>query len=395
MYYMKKIFILLIINELIFPSFSFAQVKFESAIKEYNSAILDFTTNENLPFASVYVNGGASTLSNELGQFCVTGDTADIIKISYIGYEKVSFRLKDMPKTIKLKPYTVKLGEVTVIPLNKVINNIMKSSFAEVNKYEKYESNFFYRQITATSGCTNEFIEAFFEGKSAFAMRDVRLVNGRFACLRSDDEHFYSNVNNYWDYSCVSPVSKKIVKGCVILPFTPQYKKYYKADYCIISGADGETLYKITMTPKNNVKTAIVKGTIWIDPDEMRLMRFSGSILNATVQRKGIKIPFYTSFDCTYSHDKGFTEISSVKMLSTYKFQDHDVAVNSIMFNIGNRELKGKKKLKDRIDLKDKISSVKYDSKYWNENNVIKYTPMEIDVIKTFEKDGLFCNYKK
>lgn len=345
--------------------------------------------------ASISVNGNIHTISNDLGQFCVTGDEDDVVKISYIGYESRTFSLKTMPSVIKMKQCPIVLDEVAVIPLDRIIKTVMARNFDEINVCKERKSNFFYRQTTSTSGETNEFVEAFFEGKCAFAMRDVRLINGRYACLQSDSSHFYSNVNNYWDYSRISPISKKVVKGSVILPFTPQYKKLYTAEYSIVTDNEGARLYKITMLPKKHVKTAVVKGTVWIDAGTMQILKFSGEILNATAGKGRVKMPIYTLFDCVYSHDKGFTEVSSIRTSSTYNYQGHHVAVRSIMFNIGNRRFNGKKKMGDHTSLREKILSLKYDSKYWNDDAIIKQTPIESGVIKMFEEKNLFCNYNK
>ena len=49
--------------------------------------IVDARTKQPLPFASVYVNGSNSTISNADGEFLVEAALTDTLRFTYVGYK--------------------------------------------------------------------------------------------------------------------------------------------------------------------------------------------------------------------------------------------------------------------------------------------------------------------
>ena len=47
-----------------------------------DARIIDAKTGERLPFASVYISGQNSTISNAEGEFVIDADSADVLRIS-------------------------------------------------------------------------------------------------------------------------------------------------------------------------------------------------------------------------------------------------------------------------------------------------------------------------
>ena len=60
-----------------------------------DARIIDAKTGERLPFASVYISGQNSTISNAEGEFVIDADSADVLRISYVGYKTVHLRAVD------------------------------------------------------------------------------------------------------------------------------------------------------------------------------------------------------------------------------------------------------------------------------------------------------------
>ena len=54
-----------------------------------DARIIDAKTGERLPFASVYISGANSTISNAEGEFAIDADSTDVLRISYVGYKTV------------------------------------------------------------------------------------------------------------------------------------------------------------------------------------------------------------------------------------------------------------------------------------------------------------------
>ena len=220
-------------------------------------------------------------------------------------------------------------------------------------------------------------------------------INGRYGELKQTDTKKYSYVGNYLSGTCISPyTSKKIRKKWVIVPMMANSGNLYQVDYDILSDkAQDKVLYKIVFTPHAKVKAPIVRGVIYVDADTYRIQKYEGEILNYyIIDKQGKHYDMKESFSVTYTYRRGFTEVQSVSTKGAYSKKGISVNINSTLVNVGLKYYEGKKKLGASYILKNKISSVDYNAKFWNDNTIIKRTPMEEQVVKMFEKDNVFSN---
>ena len=67
-----------------------------------DARIIDAKTGERLPFASVYISGQNSTISNAEGEFAIDADSTDVLRISYVGYKTVHLRAVDIGQEVLL-----------------------------------------------------------------------------------------------------------------------------------------------------------------------------------------------------------------------------------------------------------------------------------------------------
>ena len=56
------------------------------AQQRFEATVVDAQTREALPFASVYVSPKVSTISNTEGAFALSCDSADVLRISFVGF---------------------------------------------------------------------------------------------------------------------------------------------------------------------------------------------------------------------------------------------------------------------------------------------------------------------
>ena len=130
-----------------------------------------------------------------------------------------------------------------------------------------------------------------------------------------------------------------------------------------------------------------------MDADTYRIQKYEGDILNYyIIDKQGKHYDMKESFSVTYTYRRGFTEVQSVSTKGSYSQKGISVNINSTLVNVGLKYYEGKKKLGASYIVKNKISSVDYDAKFWNDNTIIKRTPMEEQVVKMFEKDNVFSN---
>ena len=360
-----------------------------------NARVVDTETNEALPNATIFVNAEKNRITNIEGEFILEVSPMDMLTISYVGYKPVKIKAENVGPVIKLSPYIVELSEVKVLPLKTILERVVSSLKAETAIYKEQESNFYYRQTTQNNGECSEYIEAFLNGFSEVALRQPSIINGRYGELKQTDTKKYSYVGNYLSGTCISPyTSKKIRKKWVIVPMMANSGNLYQVDYDILSDkAQDKVLYKIVFTPHAKVKAPIVRGVIYVDADTYRIQKYEGEILNYyIIDKQGKHYDMKESFSVTYTYRRGFTEVQSVSTKGAYSKKGISVNINSTLVNVGLKYYEGKKKLGASYILKNKISSVDYNAKFWNDNTIIKRTPMEEQVVKMFEKDNVFSN---
>ena len=359
-----------------------------------DARIVDAGTNEVLPNATIFVNHEKSTIANADGEFVIEAEPQEMLTISYVGYKPVKIKAEHVGSVIKLSPYVVELSEVKVLPLKTILEKVVSTLKNETAIYKKQESNFYYRQTTHNNGECSEYIEAFLNGYSEVALRQPSIITGRYGALKSTDTKTYSFVRNYYVVSCISPYrSKKERKWKTILPLMADSENLYHVDYDILSDkAHDKVLYKIVFTPHTDVKKSIVRGVIYVDADTYKILKYEGDILNGKIIFYKERLASDHSFSVTYTYQRGFMEVQSVISKGSYSVHGVLVNINSTLVNVGRKYYKGKKKLSSDSNLRNKISSVDYDAKFWNDNTIIKRTPMEEEVVKMFEKDNVFSN---
>lgn len=359
-----------------------------------NSKILDAETREVLPNATISIDADKSFIANVDGEFCIETSPTDKLTVSYVGYKPVRVKAKDIGSAIELSPYAIELNEAKVLPLKSILKRVVSTIETEIKIYKKQESNFYYRQTSQNNGECCEYIESFLNGYSELALRQLSIITGRYGALGDTDEKEYSHPMNYYMLSCVSPYTRTLNKKVIIYPLIPNYEKLYKVDYEILRDkTNGSSIYKIMFTPRPEIKNAIVEGCIYVDADSYKLLKYEGDILNEhIVYKNGSRYAANISFSVNYSHRNNFTEIQNVTVQATYSEEGISAIINSTLVNVGKKYYNEKKKLGDFSNLKQRINSTGYDAQFWNDNTIIKRTPMEEQVVKMFEKDNVFSN---
>ena len=359
--------------------------------------VIDVETHHALPNATISVSPEKSTIANADGEFVIEAEPQEMLTISYVGYKPVSIKAERVGAVIQLSPYAIELSEVKVLPLKTILEKVVSALKAETDIYKKQESNFYYRQTTQNNGECCEYIEAFLNGFSEVALRQPSIINGRYGELKQTDTKKYSYVGDYLSGSCISPYTPQKVrkkKNWLIIPMMADSENLYQVDYDILSDkVQDKVLYKIVFTPHAKVKAPIVRGVIYVDADTYRIQKYEGEILNFyVIDKQGKHFDAKQSFSVTYTYRRGFMEVQSVISKGAFSAYGILVNINSTLVNVGKKYYDGKKKLGNDSNLKNKISSVDYDAKFWNDNTIIKRTPMEEQVVKMFEKDNVFSN---
>ena len=364
-----------------------------------SSKIVDDETDEALPYVSVYVGNGQRTITNDDGEFLVECMHGDTIRLSLIGYEKMSIVVKDLPQIIRLRPLYTKLSEVTVVPVETILMHVIQRLNKEYKKRKKVTGEYFYR-LTNHARENPELIEAVLEARNAVNLRNIKILNGRhFSTMPKSEQtdilrftNLYHTMeigpafNNspFWT-GTVAPLNKKehLDSHGYIYKGEYDFAKYYDTSLQNLFSVTGEHIYKIEMKDKGLWKQDyILCGTLYVEAGSYKLLRFEGELKNFHINIHNdysqVLAPASLVIDMGYDHTEGFTQ---VKYMSTI-LKSGDEQCRSLLFKRNLDNKKWEKKVKSTENVLADIQSAGYDSVYWEKNLVQRTRDEEIIVMK-------------
>jgi hypothetical protein len=128
------------------------------------ATVVDKDSGQPVPFASVGITRSSKGTSTNLnGQFSLTVQATDSIKISCVGYESLTLHPSEVTALIALTPAATQLSEVIITskPLNARV--IVRRAFANISKnYTRadFQQKYFYRHYCMDDSVYGRLIEA-------------------------------------------------------------------------------------------------------------------------------------------------------------------------------------------------------------------------------------------
>ena len=395
---------------------------------QYVATVVDAVTHERLPFASVWVDGATSTITNAVGQFSVDCEPTDVLRITYVGYKPTYIEASQLGEVVALQPQERQLQEVVVVPIGPMIDKICKETLRLQQKYKYRESKFFYRQTAFLGARCYEFAESFLKGNPAVSVHNLKIYTGRYAGIQSDSLNHYTYFGNFYTFSQLDMAAyyKNPSKLDDVVPLFRNYNKFYDVSYSVISGDDGERIFAIRFDPKPEVLNhySILSGTLYVDEQTLHIRRFEGEGHNfrvmtrilVDVNGKGRHRYSHTTSLAHFSYvvdltdENGYPEVQSVYVDESHDFEGQTITTRSLLFNLGD-DTKKKGSLLKRIgnwfadqyghsrtssmldfnsELHKEIQRTGYDSAFWQNNEIVRRTPIEQAVLQLFEENDLF-----
>lgn len=354
--------------------------------------VSDANTGEALPYASVFVNSHNSTITNAEGDFVIDTDSSSVLRISYVGYKTLHVPAMEVGKKILLQPDGKILEEVVVMGSENIVKQVRKKLKKELKKKKRESCNLFYREMTYTGSQCTDFIECFFQGRTAAQLRDLSLVTGRYFAVASSQN---SIPVNFHSLAQVPVLNTTLYTRDQVAPLHEEFKKLYMTDCQTLINGDEKT-YVLTMMARNP-KLWGVEGKLYVDGNTYELLKFEGIGLNERVKRvvQGYAyiLPVDYSFVVNYQHDNGFTEVQSVHFNLRYRQGGKQFETNGLMFNAGLKTVKGTSKVEFEDNLIKKIKELGYNRQLWDDIEIVKRTPMEEEAIELMGREDLFGVY--
>ena len=368
------------------PLSSYAQ----ELIDTVAAVVLDAETGEPVPYVSVYVSPSCGTISNYEGEFGLQCLPSDVLRLSCIGYQKVSYKASELPPTIRLKPVSNVLRELTVTGADDVLYRLVRKMQKDANKNKKAESKYFFR-LTAQYPGTDELAEAFLTAKSSVQLRDIVFHSGNRGLL-SDKRGILDNPDlkglgrtnlhvflrlapvlvyyGYWDFVLVPGEKVLSRKG-----------KIYESTCTAAFEDDGTEIRKIRVEPRPDYKPSepILEGTLYVDYKNCQLLRFDGQMRGLylrtydNARRRLVIDTVQYTMHMDYRYDHGFSEIAN---MSGTIIQDQ-LKLKYLLFNLGEKEMAFKKSKHVGDNMLQTIDELGFDSTLWAMTDIVKRTREE------------------
>lgn len=345
--------------------------------------MVDADTGEALPYVNICTEQGKGTLTNDDGEFKLTTDSGDILTISCIGYEKLTVKATDLAPTIRLKPYSISLREVTVRPVNakRILKRTIENLKQDYQKQGKWTRKYFFRTLIEKKDGTY-LAEAFIKAYSVVNIRSFMVIKG----LESYDKEANKgklnlrslNIHRIMEVAPMTNESAFWMNAIKPLSDFSTLHKYYNIQSYLLQGEDGNEIcrtdfsWKKGRTPESMKKSGIA-GTAFIDIETCRLLRFDGSCDNYFIYEHGHSFPTSINFHLEYDYSQGAASVSHVSISGGNELTRY----RALLFAIDKDEQQTMGMSEIGFDIVTAIKEAGYDVSLWDEYDIVKRTKEE------------------
>ena len=368
---------------------------------QVSGKILDKLTQQPVPYASVSVLGSrAGTTSNAEGEFTLKMSALPgKLAISQLGYgrDTVAVLAAGTLPPVALVPAAVQLPGVE---LGSYAAGLMQKAYRELQRSypNKQYGQAFYRQTTRLDNTPVEVQEMMWHVKASSAGPEgTNLAQARYA-KKKDALITYKNLSTFTKtFGLYSPQTDTARTGRI---FGPDPAKFYTLKLLGVTQSGDQNLAEIAFVGKPEVNPYHVQGAATIDIDTHQVLRFrvstdaGGKSNNPLLQSKEGQLTYGATFRpaptgavldhliTTYSLLLGRLLKPDVRMQATaftyfYEWQPTPAGVAYAAANAQASDLVT-------------IKQVAYDPAFWRDNPVVKRTPLEEEIITSFEQSKSF-----
>lgn len=372
--------------------------------------IINKETGEAIPYCSITIaDTYTGTSSNEQGEFIINVDTVPVkIVVSHINFEKQEITISNYANVvIELLPLANSLDEV-VLSSKKGRDlyalELATKAFERIKSMSKKRNygKAFYRQKSKNGEDYSELAEIIYDiSYTSSGIKDWDIIEGRYALKQGSvnnknytlfssilksfqpdtDDLFFplnSNLEKLYDIKIIDILTSEQSKIAVL-----KFKalKYFKE----MPMLDGEVYI-------NTVTHDVLKVTGTISKDDLKFVKFTKN--NATKKKYTLSYEMAFKKDSTLQLALDYIKIDNE--FDYYKsdiFQTHVSSTSSLTFfeyyTPTSRKKLGRRFKGNQSDWQ-KLNEIGYNQKFWKDNSIVKRTPIEKEVIASFEKDNAF-----
>lgn len=369
------------------------------AQQRVDGRVVDSDTGEPIPFASVGIVGTSrGTSSNLNGQFSLAVEQGAVVKITCIGYQSVVISSPDQLGLVRLKPSATQLAEVVVFQRNLNARKIVRKAFAAIPdnyRTDPFLQKFFYRHYNQDNSEYGRLIEA-----SVDIWRDQGYRSPQ-AAAGVRDEIRVTQLRRSLDKTAMAqghePISIRYMLQADVVGYQARESQPHVRFYSDVSNLsvdaddytfsfigstslDGQQVYEIryaykqdsVLTTKGYRPLPALRGTLFITMDSFAIVKSEEIKTEGTNEVRSVAL--YRQFDTRY-YPYHFIREGTTQTADGSIHAFH-VELMSVEIRLGTEE-----KFTGREPTQAELLQIPYDSAFWNNNTVLKATPLEDKII--------------
>ena len=365
--------------------------------------MLDAQTSQPIPYASVAVLGTSQgTTCNAEGEFALKMSALPgRLVFSQLSYRRdtVAVAAAGTLPVVRLLPAPVQLPDVKV---ENYVATLLTRAYEQLQR-TRAQTNYgqaFYRQTTRNNGKPTELLEAVWDVTTTSAgVSGVRLAQGRYAKVPGAFMNFsnFSEITRMASAICGLDAADTTARRPVVRPGAG---RFYQLRLVGVTESNGRSVAEIDFVslPGNDRP---VTGSVFIALDNYQVLRARARrpLQLSQVESKGGMVEEYTTqVEVDFKPAGAGLSSRLIQASSVLRMKPRRQAVKTMETSsfayfydemlrpTGLPYLSPDKPSRDLADIRQKP----YDLAFWRDNPVVKRTPLEEEIVRSFESEKAF-----
>jgi hypothetical protein len=367
--------------------------------------VVDATTGQPVPYASIGVLGTTrGTTSNAEGEFELRGVALPgRLVVSELGHQRdtlaVTPLMASQPLQLRLKPASVQLPEVQV---GSYLGELIAKAYRELRRTNKQltYSQALYRQVTHLDKEATEVQEMVWDAQTSNAgLEGTSLAQGRFAKKKAliafNDFSIYTK-----HYSLFNPKDDSSTFKGIIGPYVAEYLNLKLLG---VTQDGPQQLIEIGFSSKTETETSRTRGSMVINEATHQVLRLRLETSGLHTKSNNPVFKFkneITQIEWAFQPRPGgaavldHLKVDYQMALGRLMKADIPIHVTSFAYFYNAKSTPAPSVTyapakSGETDLTT-IKQTTYDPVFWQNNPVVKRTPVEEEVMQSFEQKGAF-----
>jgi TonB-dependent SusC/RagA subfamily outer membrane receptor len=375
---------------------------------QINGIVIDKATGEPIPYCNIAVESlFTGTASNELGEFVLDVDALPTkLVFSHLNYEKQQLEISGTSDLIiELVPLINILDEVVVADSkrDRYAFELARKAFkkADQNSNKRKHGRAFYRQKSKNGDAYSEFSEIIYDLQyTSRGIGDWEILEGRYA-LNPGGVH---NKN----YTLLSRLLTPLQPDTddLIFPMHDDFESFYTVRIIEYISSGDDKIAVLWFKPKKSLQIPIFDAEVYVNTTSHELLKIVGSITHDNLKLVKLTEKNSSWKDYSISYEIAYRQDSVLKSVIDYvkidqefdyykndSLEFHTASTSNLTFfehyTPTSRKKLGGQFRKNKSDWQ-KLDEIGYNERFWEDNPIVKRTPVEEEVIASFEKDEAF-----